>query len=188
MNCKHYKGDCMIITRCCPDKVFGCWRCHDEECEDHKLFIKRRDIDRLVCKGCGYKNEEITNQCKNCKIFFGIQYCLKCMIFSNKDEDFFHCDKCDICRLGKREDNIHCDSCNLCVIKDKKHDCTKRTLHKEEECSICKENLYSSLDKLFVNLCGHYFHSYCLQKYIQNCEEDQKLPSCPLCRTVIKKK
>lgn len=188
MNCKHYNGDCMIMTRCCPDKIYGCWRCHDEECDDHQLFTKRDNIYILVCKKCDYKNEELTNQCKKCNHTFGKHYCLKCMIFKNEDGEkkFYHCDKCDICRLGKEKDNIHCDTCNLCVLKEKKHNCCKRILSKEEECSICRENLFGSKNKLYINPCGHYYHHSCLEKYIETCSV--KIPTCPLCRSELKKK
>ncbi len=184
MECKHYCGDCMIMTKCCPDKIYGCWRCHDEECEDHKIFTKREDIHILVCKKCGYKNEEKTNKCMNCHHLFGIKYCLKCLIFENEEKEFYHCDECGICRSGKREDTKHCSSCHLCVSIYKNHICCKKTLLKDEDCSICYENLYSSKNKIYVNSCGHYFHYLCLEKYLQFCHES---PTCPLCKKVIKK-
>lgn len=183
MDCIHYNGDCMIMTRCCPDKIYGCWRCHDEECEDHKLLTKRDDIYILICKKCGYKNEEITNQCKKCENIFGIQHCLKCMIFINDEKkNFFHCEECGICRSGKRKEIHHCKTCNLCVSQKKEHHCFKKILPREEECSICMENLFSSKNKLYINPCGHYYHHSCLEKYIETCGEKAVVPTCPLCK------
>ncbi len=182
MECKHYNGDCKIMTKCCPDKIYGCWRCHDEECEDHKIFKKREDIHILICKKCGYKNEEKTNECNQCHHHFGRKYCLVCCIFENEDNEFYHCDGCGICRSGKREDIYHCDSCNLCFLDKDKHKCCKKTFIKDEECSICKEDLFSSKKEVYLNPCGHLYHKDCLNKYIENCGEKKIVPTCPLCR------
>ncbi len=186
MECRHYSGDCKIITKCCPDKIYGCWRCHDEECEDHKIFTKREDIHILICKKCGYKNKEKTNECNQCHHSFGKKYCLVCCIFENEDHiEFYHCDECGICRSGKREERRHCTTCNLCVSTHKNHKCCKKSLSKCEDCSICRENLYSSTEKIYVNPCGHYYHNRCLEKYIENCGERAIVPTCPLCKKSI---
>ena len=64
-------------------------------------------------------------------------------------------------------------------------------LNKNDECNHCEENICSicleSVDKdINTLLCGHSFHSKCLEDYINfNIREGKKL-SCPNCRAIFR--
>ena len=51
-----------------------------------------------------------------------------------KSSNKFHCEKCGICRVGKKEDYIHCDICNGCISKSisETHSCRKNIFDANE--------------------------------------------------------
>lgn len=55
----------------------------------------------------------------------------------------------------------------------------------DSECSICKNNLYLSLDKIYkLNLCSHIFHYKCINKWFKTVSNKfNDLHTCPLCRS-----
>ena len=61
-------------------------------------------------------------------------------------------------------------------------DCIENKLlnkYKDEECSICLNNLENEVSIL---TCGHYFHYTCLGQWIYKCKNDNKQIICPLCK------
>ena len=75
---------------------------------------------------------------------------------------------------------VNCKGCYDDYLKNKK--IKKRKIKEDElilsECSICLEN-YNKGDKISILSCGHYYHSECLNRWIEKKEE------CPLCRIEI---
>jgi len=57
-----------------------------------------------------------------------------------------------------------------------------------EECIICLESIdnkqINNLDDIFPKNCEHKnsFHTDCINKWIEDCNNKQIIPSCPLCR------
>ncbi len=51
--------------------------------------------------------------------------------------------------------------------------------YKNEECSICLDNLTNEVCLLS---CGHYFHYNCLGQWIFKCKNSRKAINCPLCK------
>ena len=45
-------------------------------------------------------------------------------------------------------------------------------------CSICQENIKSKEHKIKLDVCGHYFHKKCLNKYLKNCLTKFSCPNC----------
>lgn len=48
--------------------------------------------------------------------------------------------------------------------------------------NLYRNNLYAVLE-----YCNHTFHKDCIDKWIRQCEEIRKTPSCPYCRKIIRK-
>ena len=108
MSCSHYKNQVRIKTNCCQ-KVFSCKICHDNS-SDHK--VKSSDITRIICNRCDTE-QGVSNFCVNCNKDFGSLYCDKCKIWDYTDLEVFHCDKCNICRVGDKSKYFHCDNCDI---------------------------------------------------------------------------
>ena len=173
-SCTHYNRDCSIISKCCDTK-YSCRLCHDNY-ETHK--IDRFKTTNIICNKCS-RNQLVSNKCINCNIQFSKYFCSECKLWDSSDREIFHCDKCKICRVGKREDYIHCDICNGCMYKSiiDTHNCMNNTF--DIDCPICKENLLNSTIPSSILECGHSIHTMCLAEL---CKSDYK---CPLCKKRI---
>ena len=193
--CKHYNRYTYQVSKCC-NKVYPCRLCHDEN-ENHK--INRHDIDFMKCIYCNCF-QKVNSCCTNPECFkFNKDHKYFCKIcnFWNDDKDnilkvinsylindvsitreVYHCDKCGICRLGKRENFIHCDSCNLCLPKKTFDNHVCKLNVKEENCPICLRSLWNTQNETTHLLdCGHCVHSSC---FIQNIQSGNY--SCAVCK------
>ncbi|XP_071942382.1 uncharacterized protein [Antedon mediterranea] len=56
----------------------------------------------------------------------------------------------------------------------------KTTMHDEDICAVCHEDVNADIEKLNKLECGHLFHDSCIKQWIQTRER-----TCPLCRTFI---
>jgi len=167
IECSHYNRKCKIISPCCG-KIYDCRFCHDEN-NDHK--IDRKLIKEIICKKCN-KIQSVSNECIECKEKFGNYYCNICHLWINKNIECFHCEHCNICRVGKREDYIHCFNCNICAVKD--HKCINNI--SDSKCPCCLEDIFSSNKNIQYMKCGHMIHKHCLELYLKNNY------NCPLCK------
>lgn len=74
-------------------------------------------------------------------------------------------------------------------ITSKPNNDSKQKISNEKMCSICAEDfniddrIYD--DCCFNKCCSNHFHTSCLNKWILNNFEQNKCPSCPLCRKSI---
>ena len=78
---------------------FSCRLCHDDIISTHKF--DRYNVNKIQCKKCNTE-QDVSNECINCKIKFGVYYCNICHLYENENTEIYHCDKCNICRKGKR--------------------------------------------------------------------------------------
>jgi len=169
-SCSHYIRNCMIYAKCC-NKYYSCRLCHDEE-QDHK--INRYEIKTIICKECK-TIQDSSNVCVNCDIQFAEYFCNICNLWKDNSPTF-HCEHCNICRIGNREDFKHCKKCSSCIHKDffENHKCIESAL--KSLCPICNEDLFSSTKSSTLLKCGHYMHLECYTKYIE------QNYTCPLCK------
>ncbi len=172
--CFHYNRYCEIYTECC-NKYYICRLCHDYD-QTHQL--DRYKINQIRCLICNTK-QNITNKCIQCNITFGEYYCNICHLYDNNQQikNIYHCNKCNICRIGKKENYFHCDKCVGCIniINKDTHLCIENNLL--DNCVICLDNKFNSRTPISILKCGHSFHLKCL-------EQIKKL-ICPLCRKYI---
>lgn len=142
--------------------------------------IKKKNIQCINCQHnhtifADSSNNKIN--CKKCNSQLNYYKCHICNIIS-ENKDIFHCNKCNICRVGKRNNYIHCDKCNMCIKKDNyDHICIENSL--DQNCPICSEYMFDSNKTCDILKCGHTIHSSCLQEYLQS---DYR---CPICRKTI---
>jgi len=169
--CDHYDRNCEILCeRCC--KYYTCRFCHNEN-ENHE--IDRNNINWIKCLECG--TEQVSKKkCINCKIIFGEYYCKKCRLFENNIKHIFHCDDCNICRIGPKEKYYHCNKCNTCISITLKnnHKCIENS--SKNDCPICLEYLFNSRIPFNIMICGHNIHTTCLNEY------SKRYINCPICR------
>ena len=178
--CTHYENNILVFADCC-NKYYDCHVCHNAE-NNHNLI--RKKIKKIKCINCSTENN-LTNECINCKIKFGNTYCSICNVWCNKVKESYHCYGCNSCIVGKKEDNIHCDKCNICILKKggKNHNCDD--IKKDEVCFICLNNLFTGLDSTFKLKCKHLIHKKCLDQLMSNTDTEKKIPSCSLCKKSI---
>ena len=169
--CSHYLRNCDIQ---CPDcrKFYPCRICHDEA-EAHPL--RRHDITHVRCRSCK-TIQSASNQCVMCGIKFGRYYCDICHLWELSNSPIYHCEKCGICRKGKREDYIHCDFCGMCYSKNvfKNHKCLQNCT--KTNCPVCNEFMFDTRQEIMILKCGHSMHAKCLKDYSKH---DYR---CPLCK------
>ena len=184
--CGHYNRTFDIVAPCCngvsPDgkrTTYPCRLCHDAV-NHHTL--DRHKIAHMKCRACR-SFQQISASCQNpqCYLFQREHRysCTKCNLFDNNPRDIFHCDQCNICRVGKREDYMHCAKCNMCVRVNSNHQCVSST---NDNCFVCNEDLFSSREPITTLPCGHYIHVGCFQTLLQ---QPHTLPTCGICRKSI---
>lgn len=181
--CVHYDRKCLIKAVCC-NKTYACRYCHDlKEFDDpydidqrHKIDIAK--IDVIVCIDC-QTEQKIQSKCVSCGVNFGNYFCEICRLFDNNDKKQFHCDKCQICRIGGRENYFHCDKCGCCLPNSllDKHKCFEKTLN--NDCPVCLVNMNDSQIPCSVLKCGHSMHYNCLMEF------GKRDYRCPLCSKAI---
>lgn len=56
-----------------------------------------------------------------------------------------------------------------------------------QDCPICLQfdPVFSRYDCRWKTKCGHTFHHKCISKWVKHCDEDDKIITCPVCRTDI---
>lgn len=169
--CKHYLRRCHIRAPCCK-KIYTCRLCHDEAELDHK--INRFEIASVICTNCELE-QEVSQYCVKCGTCFGLYFCETCRLFSDVDQDQYHCEKCGFCRIGPQEKTIHCDICGTCYPKiyQETHLCKENI--KQEVCPVCLETMYDSVDPSINLLCKHMIHRKCFLELIKTSYK------CPLC-------
>lgn len=176
MLCPHYARKCLIVSPCC-DKEYACRFCHDEveyeDEQDDKLQhkINRYDISMMVCTKCSTR-QSIKQYCDNCNECMGNYYCDVCHLFDDEDKQQFHCDKCNVCRVGGSDNYVHCDVCNMCIMKDIEHKCMSIT---DSVCPVCQDDLFTSITQVSSMQCGHYIHKECLLELLNTSYK------CPVC-------
>lgn len=175
--CNHYQRGCEVKCNIC-DKFYPCRLCHDQF-EDHKL--DRFTINTIRCKRCKFIQTP-SQRCQRCQNLFGFYYCQQCRLWEFKNKCIFHCDKCGICRIGKKQDYIHCDKCNMCILKShylKGHKCVENST--KSNCPVCNEYMFDSVDKnISILKCGHSMHQECLNNLLK-----KKQYQCPLCKKSV---
>jgi len=163
----HYKNHCDIVSPH-TGKIFHCRRCYD----GHTLCPGQ--IKEIVCRRCNLQ-QDISNCCTRCNLPFAKYQCIKCPVFDD-DGEYFHCDKCGICRKGTPDLWHHCDVCGMCVPKValKEHTCIPDKAN--DTCSICCEPFFKDFRSVTeIPQCGHLIHSECFSEL---CKHNIK---CPLC-------
>ena len=178
--CKHYTNKNQIYAYCC-NKYYDCHLCHNEK-SDHKINIKL--IYKIKCIKCKQDNS-IGEKCNHCNSEYAKNGCTKCNVWCSK-QDFYHCDKCKVCRAGNKVDYYHCDDCNLCFsLKCKDiHNC--KNFKRNEECPICLESIFNfhNNEKVKLLLCNHMMHYSCYDNLIKNTDK-KKVPCCALCKKSV---
>lgn len=165
--CKHYRRRVMLIAPCCNEK-FWCRHCHNEaKYQEESDWKQKHELDRkriteVVCAMCSTR-QAVSTYCSHCGVAFGAYACTKCPFY---DDDLtkktYHCDQCGICRVGGRENFFHCFTCGSCYAEDLRnnHVCIERSMH--QNCPVCFDFLFESVDPITVLKCGHTIHSKCL--------------------------
>ncbi len=172
IQCSHYQRGCDMKCPTCQ-KFYPCRLCHDEH-EDHKL--DRFKVETVKCRKCGREGMPSQN-CLACGHLFGKYYCATCHLWDSSGKDIFHCDKCGICRVGKREDWVHCDKCNHCYNPNFQHKCIENST--KTNCPICGDYIFDSHDQISILKCGHAIHAKCLKNMLKH---DYR---CPFCKKTV---
>lgn len=183
--CTHYRRRVRFITPCC-DEEWWCRHCHnkskdtDEQDWQKKHELDRKAIQELVCAVCNTR-QGVSPNCVSCGVDFGAYACLTCRFF---DDDLtkqpYHCQQCGICRIGGRDNYFHCETCGSCYSMALKgnHQCVERAMH--QNCPICFEFLFESVDPTTVLRCGHTIHTQCVRELEAN--PNAVCPTCPICK------
>ena len=184
IGCEHYKRKCTIIAPCCNEE-FACRLCHykvkyDNERDPKKAHqIDRKLITTIICQNCKEK-QPVQNKCRKCNITFAAYFCNICNLFDDDGESkqIFHCDKCNICRVGGRENFFHCDKCNMCISNQVKntHKCVDNSMH--QNCPVCQEYLFDSRQSPYIMECGHTIHLDCFNSLLKS--NHWKCPVCSM--------
>lgn len=179
LGCPHYQRNCKLECPTCF-KWFPCRFCHDQEISDHKMI--RNEVKHILCMKCNTPQEPDSNECVNCEEELASYFCDKCILYDNDNtKDIYHCDKCQICRLGLGigKDYFHCDECNICLSIDlrDKHKCLSNSTH--SNCPICNEYLFTSVHKVVFMKCGHSIHQSCYDELVKHSYK------CPMCKKTV---
>jgi RING finger and CHY zinc finger domain-containing protein 1 len=166
--CRHYRRRARFITPCCNEE-WWCRHCHNEaKYQQEPEWEKKHELDRkriteLVCALCSAR-QPVSTYCKECGVAFGAYACTICPFFDDDlSKQTYHCDDCGICRVGGRENYFHCATCGSCYAANLRnnHVCVERAMH--QNCPVCFEFLFESVDPTTVLRCGHTIHTECLR-------------------------
>ena len=176
--CKHYLRRCSIFAECCQE-FFTCHRCHDDIKNDPSVVsmenheIDRNKIVKIKCLNCD-KEQNLHQYCENCNTCFGFYFCEICVTVDDIDKDYFHCEKCGICRIGRGVKFVHCDICKMCFNEKMTHVCIEMG-----DCPICCDDLKKSTVPVHKLKCGHSIHPECFSELIKTSYK------CPMCQKSV---
>lgn len=81
------------------------------------------------------------------------------------NRQIYHCPFCNLCRVGEGlgVGVFHCMTCNACMLSKSLsiHTCRENCL--EDNCPICREDIFTSATPVKQLPCGHLMHSTCFQ-------------------------
>ncbi|KAL6785870.1 hypothetical protein ACKKBG_A00510 [Auxenochlorella protothecoides x Auxenochlorella symbiontica] len=184
--CSHYRRRVKLVTPCCGE-IFWCRHCHNEAKHDNEKDVKlRHELDRslvteVVCALCSLR-QPVGDHCCRCGVAFGAYACTLCPFYDDDvSKQAFHCADCGICRVGGRENFFHCDTCGSCYSTKLRgrHVCVERAMH--QNCPVCFEYLFESVQPTAVLPCGHTIHSSCL-KELERSDSVSVCACCPICK------
>ncbi|KAG7674604.1 putative E3 ubiquitin-protein ligase RZFP34 [Nannochloris sp. 'desiccata'] len=183
--CRHYRRRVRFIAPCCNEE-WWCRHCHNEaKYQQEQDWAKKHELDRklikdVVCALCETR-QPVSSSCISCGVSFGAYSCTQCPFYDDDlSKKTYHCDDCGICRVGGRENYFHCSTCGSCYAANLRnnHVCVERAMH--QNCPVCFEFLFESVDPTTVLRCGHTIHSQCLRDLERNTAAI--CPSCPMCK------
>ena len=182
----HFNLCSLLSSNKYSDEEWWCRHCHNEaKYQQEQDWAKKHELDRklitdVVCALCETR-QPVSSSCTNCGAAFGAYSCTQCPFY---DDDLskrtYHCDDCGICRVGGRENYFHCSTCGSCYAANLRnnHVCVERAMH--QNCPVCFEFLFESVDPTTVLRCGHTIHSQCLRDLERNTAAI--CPCCPICK------
>lgn len=107
----------------------------------------------------------------------GEYFCDICKFYDDDTEKLvYHCKDCGICRVGGKENFFHCVKCGSCysvALRDN-HQCVENSMR--QNCPICYEYLFDSLQGTRVLNCGHTMHMECFSDMVEHNKY-----TCPIC-------
>ncbi|KAG2629734.1 hypothetical protein PVAP13_3KG449200 [Panicum virgatum] len=174
--CEHYRRRCKIVAPCCK-QVFPCRHCHNEAtASGDRHAICRQDIEKVVCLLCDTE-QPVSQVCVSCGVNMGEYFCDICKFYDDDTEKLvYHCKDCGICRVGGKENFFHCVKCGSCysvALRDN-HQCVENSMR--QNCPICYEYLFDSLQGTRVLNCGHTMHMECFSDMVEHNKY-----TCPIC-------
>ena len=184
--CAHIHTCTHTKLRCCSNEEWWCRHCHNEiKYQQEQDWSKKHELDRkrisqVVCALCDTR-QLVADHCNTCGAAFGAYTCTKCPFYDDDlSKQTYHCEACGICRVGGRENYFHCATCGSCYAANLRnnHVCIERAMH--QNCPVCFEFLFESVDPTTVLRCGHTIHSQCLRDLERNTASI--CPSCPICK------
>lgn len=140
----------------------------DTKSNDQQDWSKKHELDRksireVVCALCEAR-QPVGGSCSACGAAFGAYACTICPFYDDDlSKQTYHCEECGICRVGGRDNYFHCSTCGSCYAANLRgnHVCVERAMH--QNCPVCFEFLFESVDPTTVLRCGHTIHSQCLR-------------------------
>ena len=91
--------------------------------------------------------------------------CSICKLWVPASKRAFHCQYCDMCRVGGRENFFHCHGCSMCIgiSIQASHSASCRSDMFKQPCPVCREDLFYSRDSTMPMDCGHTIHLKCFE-------------------------
>eukprot|EP00327_Prymnesium_parvum_P007739 CAMPEP_0182817254 /NCGR_PEP_ID=MMETSP0006_2-20121128/11373_1 /TAXON_ID=97485 /ORGANISM="Prymnesium parvum, Strain Texoma1" /LENGTH=187 /DNA_ID=CAMNT_0024943601 /DNA_START=181 /DNA_END=745 /DNA_ORIENTATION=+ len=142
--------------------------------------MNRHAVKSIVCIICDHEQSP-GPACVDCETRFGTYFCAVCNLYDDDvKKEQFHCEKCGICRVGGRDNFFHCDTCGACYSTELRnnHVCVPNSM--QQDCPICCEFLFDSLEAPQVLRCGHTIHRKCLESYFAHGGY-----TCPTCNASV---
>lgn len=170
LGCAHYRRNCKLEAPCCK-QFFSCRLCHNEQGVAGEIKclqeFDRYAVQRVECLKCKHVQSVGRNTCDACGVQFARYFCAICNLYDDRLLHIYHCDKCGMCRRGKREHYVHCDTCAFCVNVDAKdHKCMEKTLH--QNCPVCLEFMFTSTKPVVpMKVCCYSLLCACVVELLQ---------------------
>lgn len=170
--CEHPSPSLLLVCPTC-NRIYPCKNCHDKT-ETHLLIQKK--IQKILCVSCGCIQPK-TQTCIQCKNKLSNYFCLKCTVWCDSST-IYHCNKCNVCRVGPKEKYKHCDGCKACIEVD-----AKEHIHIPDSimsnCPICADFMFDSGKQAILLKCGHAIHEEC---YLINLKNSM---NCAICFKIV---
>lgn len=144
--------------------------------QKHRHDIPRHQVKQVICSLCETE-QEVQQNCINCGVCMGNYFCGTCKLFDDDvSKQQYHCSGCGICRTGGSENFFHCYKCGCCysTLLKNGHPCVEGAMH--QDCPVCFEYLFESVNDVSVLHCGHTIHKSCLNEMREHFQY-----ACPLC-------